>query len=133
MAHESQITGMHSELLAQTALLANGFEVSQPIAPEVYDLIVRNPLTNDYSRVQVKTARVRDDRDGAIVIYARKGNGDPYTPEECDLIVGVNGPDVYMFPCVGNAEYWSTPGNAEAKWTLLPTTLRKEAAEVAHV
>lgn len=128
IAHETQVTGRHSELLAATALLANGFEVAQPIAPEVYDLLVRNPATNDYSRVQVKTARVREDRDGAIVVYARKGNGEAYTPDDCDMIVGVNGGDVYIFPCRGISEYWSNPNSASDKWTLLPTALRREAA-----
>ncbi len=108
-------------MLAQTALLAAGFEVSEPIAPEVYDLTVRNPVTNEYHRVQVKTARVREDRDGAIVVYARKSGGEPYSPDDCDFIIGVNGSDVYMFPCSGLAEYWATPGNVERKWTKLST------------
>jgi hypothetical protein len=123
-AHETQVTGRYSELLAQTALLAAGYEVSEPIAPEVYDLVTRNPVTGEYMRVQCKTARVREDREGAIVVYARKGSGEPYTPEECDAIIGVNGNDVYMFPCAGHSEYWATPGNADTKWTLLPSVRR---------
>jgi len=121
MAHDTQVTGRHSELLAQTALLLAGFEVSEPIAPEVYDIAIRNPVTDEFARVQVKTARVRDDRDGAIVVYARRGNGEPYTTDDCDMFVGVVGNDVYMFPCTGLAEYWVTPRNIDERWTKLST------------
>lgn len=124
IAHETQITGRYSELLAQTALLAAGYEVSEPVAPEVYDMIARNPSTGEYLRVQCKTARVREDREGAIVVYARKGSGEPYTAADCDAIIGVNGNDVYIFPVAGNAEYWATPGNVGDKWTLLPGVRR---------
>lgn len=124
IAHGTQITGRYSELLAQTALLAAGYEVSEPIAPEVYDMVARHPQTGEYMRVQVKTARVREDREGAIVVYTRKGSGEAYTSDDCDYIIGVNGNDVYMFPCVGHAEYWATPGNVDSKWTLLPSVRR---------
>lgn len=105
--------------MAQTALLAAGFEVAEPVAPEVYDLIIRNPKTGEYKRVQVKTVRVRDDRDGALVLYARKSNGEPYTTEETDLFAGVHGNDVYIFPCRGISEYWVNPDDAADKWTLI--------------
>lgn len=108
--------------------MANGYEVSEPIAPEVYDVLIRKPDTNEYFRVQVKTARVREDRDGAIVVYARKGSGEPYTADDCDLIIGVNGKNVYMFPCVGTSEYWATPANASEKWTLLSVDRVRDAS-----
>src|SRR5690625_7957772 len=50
----------HAELLAQTALLANGWSVLEPISPQPYDLAARCPLTGEIIYVQVKTAYLRD-------------------------------------------------------------------------
>jgi hypothetical protein len=86
-----------------------GFEVAQPLVAEVYDLIGRDPLNGKFSTFQCKTVRNREDR-GSLVIYARKGNGEPYSPQECDYILGVYGNKVYMTECVGKSEYWSSDG-----------------------
>lgn len=128
MAHETQITGKLSEITAMRALISNGFEVSLPSVAEVYDMIARDPLRREYHRVQVKTARVREDRDGAIVIYARKGNGQPYTKEDCDWIVGVLGDTVYLMECNGNSEYWATETSASKRWIELTATNNVEEA-----
>lgn len=126
MAHETQITGKLSEITAMRAFIANGFEVSLPSVAEVYDMIVRDPVNGEYARVQVKTCRVREDRDGAIVIYARKGNGLPYTKEDCDWIVGVLGDKVFITECTGQAEYWATEVSAAKRWIEL--TAEREVA-----
>jgi hypothetical protein len=118
MAHETQVTGAYSELMAEAALLANGYEVARPIAPESYDMVARNPLTNDYQRIQVKTVRVREDRGGALVVYARRSNGEAYSADDCDAFIGVNGDDVYMFDNRVKTEYWSDGADFNG-WTLL--------------
>lgn len=125
MANENINIGAHSELRAQMALLANGYEVAKPIAPESYDLTVRDPRTGRHFRVQVKTARVRPDRDGAIVVYAKKSNGEPYTRADCDYLIGVTETGVYLIENRELGEYWATPENIAEKWTVLATDMRK--------
>ena len=125
MASESTNIGTHSELRVMTALLANGYEVSKPIAPEPYDLTVRDPRSGEHFRVQVKTARVREDRDGAIVVTARKSNGQTYTREECDYLAGVTEDAVYLIPNVEQTEYWAKPDLVDAKWTRLTTQFQR--------
>jgi hypothetical protein len=130
MAHETITKGRHSELLAQTALLANGWNVSEPIAPEAFDLVARAPGSADWLRIQIKSARVRDDRDGSIVCYARKNNGKNYDENDCDLFIAVLNSDVYLFPNRNISEYWVTPENIAEKWTKLAIEIEtlKEAS-----
>lgn len=96
-----------------------GYEVSKPLVPEVYDLLARDPANGAFIRVQVKTLRIRADRDNALVVYARKGNGQAYTTEEVDVIVGVDGDRAFMFECAGLSEYWSTEQSALTRWITL--------------
>lgn len=96
-----------------------GLEVSKPVDVEVYDLLARNPTNSRIYRVQVKTAFVRSDRNGAIVVPARKGDGSPYTDDEVDYIVGVDGDKAYLIECAGLSEYWATPDNVSRKWVIL--------------
>lgn len=128
MANESTNKGTHSELRVATALLANGYEVSKPFAPEVYDLSARDPRTGEHFRVQVKTARYRerDNRQPAYVIDARKGNGEPYTPEDTEYIAGVTEDAVYLIPNTGQIEYWARPDLIDAKWTKLETAYQRQ-------
>ena len=119
MAHQTITKGRHSELLAQTALLANGWSVSEPIAPEPFDLVARAPGETDWLRIQIKSARVRDDRNGEIVCYTRKNNGKVYDQDDCDLFIAVLNSDVYMFANRNISEYWVTASNIEEKWTKL--------------
>ncbi len=120
MAHETQITGAISEMRAAELLMSRmGYEVSKPLVDEVYDFLARDPLSGVTFRIQVKTLRIRNDRDGNLVVYARKGNGDPYTPEEVDYIVGVDGNRAFMFECTGLSEYWATETSARKRWLLL--------------
>jgi hypothetical protein len=119
MAHQTITKGRHSELLAQTALLANGWSVSEPIAPEPFDLVARPPGSTEWQRIQIKSARVRDDRNGEIVCYTRKNNGKVYDQDDCDLFIAVLNSDVYMFANRNISEYWVTANNIEEKWTKL--------------
>jgi hypothetical protein len=120
MAHETQITGAISELIAAKLMMESlGYEVAKPLVPEVYDFLARDPANGKAYRIQVKTLRVRTDRDNALVIYAKKGNGQAYTPEECDYIIGVDGNRAFMFECVGLGEYWSTEQTAKRRWVQL--------------
>jgi hypothetical protein len=122
MAHETQITGAISELTAAKLMMESlGYEVAKPLVPEVYDFLARDPANGQAYRIQVKTLRIRTDRDNAYVIYAKKGNGKPYTPDEVDLIVGVNGNRAFMFECTGLTEYWSTEQTAKKRWIELKT------------
>jgi hypothetical protein len=117
MAHHTQITGAVSELTAAKLLMETmGYEVAKPLVDEVYDLLARDPANGNSYRIQVKTLRVRTDRDNALVIYAKKGNGKPYTPDEVDYIVGVQDNRAFMFECTGLTEYWSTETTAKKRW-----------------
>lgn len=98
--------------------MENGFEVAEPVVAEAYDLLFRIP-GEPFLRAQVKTCRVRLDRNGAIVIHARKANGEPYTASDCDYLIGVLGDCVYLLQCRGLSEYWVTPENADVNWVLL--------------
>lgn len=114
------MTGAISELTAASLMMSQlGYEVAKPLVDEVYDLLARDPVNGEYFRVQVKTLRVRTDRDNALVVYARKGNGEPYTPEEVDLIIGVDRDRAFMFECTGLSEYWSTEQTAVKRWVTL--------------
>jgi len=117
MAHETQVTGRISELKAITALMANGYEVAEPVVAEPYDLLLRREGNGKTYRAQVKTCRVREDRGGAIVVYAKRNNGEPYTKEDCDFIIGVLDDEVYMFECRGVGEYWVTSETINEYWT----------------
>ena len=93
-----------------------GWEVAKPLIDEVYDFLARDPINGKAYRIQVKTLRIRADRDNALVVYARKGNGNAYTKDEVDYIVGVDGNRAFMFECTGLSEYWSTETTAKKRW-----------------
>ena len=117
MAHETQITGAISELVAAKLMMETlGYEVARPLCPEVYDFLARDPANGQSFRIQVKTLRIRTDRDNALVAYARKGNGQPYSPDECDYIIAVDKNRAFMFECTGKSEYWSTEQTAKKRW-----------------
>ncbi|KYC67209.1 hypothetical protein [Heyndrickxia coagulans] len=132
MAHETQITGALSELTAAKLMMEQlGYEVAKPLVPEVYDFLARDPANGQSYRVQVKTLRKRADRDGALVVYAKKNNGKPYTPDEIDLIVGVDGNRAFLFECTGLTEYWSTEQTAKKRWLELGTDNKTEKGAIA--
>lgn len=129
MAHHHIKRGVHSHITAVQALIANGWEVGEVREAEVYDIIAKppgtDPTSRDWKQIQIKTARIRHDRDGAVVVNGSRSDGRPYTPAEIDYMIGVlpDG-DVYMFECRGMSEYWATPRSI-SKWQKLDTKFRK--------
>jgi hypothetical protein len=119
MSHHTITKGRHSELLAQTALLANGWQVAEPIAPEPYDLVAKAPGSAEWQTIQIKTARARDDRNGEIVCYAKKNNGEVYGRQDCDLFIAVLNGEVYMFENRNLTEYWVSADKVAEKWAKL--------------
>lgn len=114
--------GRHAELLAQTALLANGWSVLEPIAPEAYDLAIRRVDDKTTKYVQVKTAFPRDEKRYSgryIVVKGAKNSGKVYSREEVDYFVAVWGGKVYLFPNREISEYWIRPRDMATKWTEL--------------
>lgn len=116
--------GRHSELLAQTALLANGWTVLEPIAPEPFDLAIKRVDDPQTYYVQVKTAFSRDEkRYGGeyLVVRGAKNNGDKYTKDEVDYFIAVWQGRVFMFPNSEQSEYWIRPSQLGEKWAELET------------
>lgn len=114
----TNIKGKHAELLVQTAFMANGYEVSEPISPQPYDLVVRRG-NDDVRLVQVKTAFLRDEkRYGGkyVVVRGHKSNKDVYTRNEVDLFAAVWDGEVYIFPNREVSEYWCRPEELTKKW-----------------
>jgi|SRR5690625_1940949 len=114
--------GKHAELLAATALLANGYSVMEPISPQAWDLAIRHPITGETSYVQVKTAFSRnEERYGGeyIVVRGAKNSGRVYTREEVDYFIAVWDGKAYLFPNREKSEYWIRPKDLATKWTEL--------------
>jgi len=117
----SNSKGKHAELLAATALLANGFVVMEPISPQPYDLAIRR-ADGSTAYVQVKTAFLRDEkRYGGeyLVVRGSKGNGDVYSKDEVDYFVAVWDGEAYIFPNRECSEYWIRPEQLSERWTKL--------------
>ena len=116
--------GRHSELLAITALLANGYTVLEPAVPESFDLAVTRKGESKIIRAQVKTALFRE-KDGIeyYVVKGKKNSGVVYALDDCDVFLGVIGNDVYMFDNRMCTEYWTRADDIESKWTRLTTRL----------
>lgn len=132
-AQTTATKGRHSELLAQTALLANGWTVLEPITTEPFDLAITRKGENRIIRVQVKTINYRV-KDGYeyYVVKGKKNNGVVYSTDECEIFIGVYENTVYMLDNRGLGEYWCTVADAATKWTELPTgleTLRTTESE----
>ena len=122
----SNIKGRHAELLTQTALLANGYSVLEPISPQPYDLAIRHPETGETSYVQIKTAFLRDEpRYGGeyVVVRGAKNNGQTYTKKEVDYFAAVWDGEVYLFPNREISEYWVRPAELGVKWQRLSTDI----------
>jgi hypothetical protein len=113
--------------------MANGWTVHKSETDEAYDVLAQDPLNGEYKRIQVKTIRIRDDRGGDLVVYAKKGNGEVYTKSDADYIVGVQGtespPRVYMFENREIGEYWCGQSRAAERWIELPLTLDRGSYE----
>lgn len=120
MATRKEEKGAYSQLIASAALIANGWQVAEPIVPEVFDYLAKEPGGNEWLPVQVKTARWRASRNSWVVSGTRS-SGDAYQPEDVRYMVGVCGDgNVFIFDCVGYKEYWATPGKI-SKWLTVTT------------
>lgn len=113
--------GRHSELLAMSALLANGYTVLEPIVAEPYDLAITKRGDREIKRVQVKSIFERE-RNGHTyyVIQGKRGNGQPYDEDDADIMVGVLNGRVFMTPNRCKSEYWTNAESVTEKWTELP-------------
>lgn len=100
--------GKHSELLALTALVANGYEVLTPLTDaKPYDMAFREGSTIKF--VQVKTAYTRDEEryNGQwITVRGLRNNGKVYDKENVDYFIMVWKDKCYMFPNRELQEYW---------------------------
>jgi hypothetical protein len=128
MAHISEVVGKYSELVAQLALLANGWRVHESRTAEAYDILATDPLTGEFAKIQVKTIRQREDRNGDLVVYAKKGNGTAYDRSDADYIVGIwaiegAAPRVFMFENRLLGEYWASEARASERWVELSIAL----------
>lgn len=116
--------GRHAELIAQMALLANGWSVLEPISPQPYDLAIRHAETHETYYVQVKTAILRNEKrygGDYLVVKGAKNNGKVYTLDEADYFIAVYEGDCYLFPNREISEYWCKPEHAAIKWSKLVT------------
>lgn len=123
MAHESTLTGGISESLAHAMFLSHGFSVFTSVVPEVYDLIVVGKGENGENSsftVQVKTVKIRRDREGQIVIKGSSQGGVPYPKKDVDYLFGVHQPSGrgYLIENRELTEYWASSFEvAREKWT----------------
>lgn len=123
MAHESTRIGGASEALAQAMFLQNGFSVFTSVVPEVYDLIVigkDDEGTNVPFTVQVKTIKIRHDREGQLVVNGSNKGGKPYPAIDVDYLFGVHVPTStgFLIPNNEQVEYWAKDFEvARSKWT----------------
>ena len=124
MASETSTKGRHAELIAITALLANGWTVMEPTVAEAFDLGIIRPGSRELRKVQIKTVRIRN-KDGVdyAIVCGTKNNGNVYTQEEADYFIGVLDGVAYMFPNRGLTEYWLKPADINEKWTRLDASI----------
>src|SRR5699024_3426607 len=74
-------------------LMSKGFSVFTALAPETYDLICVGTDENgdkEIFKVQVKTVKIRNDREGQLVIRGANKSGVPYSKQDVDYILGVH-------------------------------------------
>ncbi|MRX54656.1 hypothetical protein GJU41_11800 [Bacillus idriensis] len=130
MAHHTTTRGRMSELIAQTALLENGYSVAEWIVPEASDIIAYDRANEQLMLIQVKTLRKRDDRNGEYVLYGRKNNGDKYSKADCSHFIGVYNTEVFLIENRGDiAEYWCPADKVDEKWQRLSTTVKLNESE----
>ncbi|MEK4970669.1 hypothetical protein MHI57_24755 [Cytobacillus sp. FSL K6-0129] len=130
MASYTDTLGAYSELVAELALIANGYTVSTTRTSEAYDLKATDPLNGAELKVQVKTIRKRGDRNGELVVYATNGSGQKYSQSDVDVFIGVLAeegemPRVYMFENRDLREYWATEARASKRWVELSLTFNR--------
>lgn len=129
IAHMSEVVGKVSEITARRALMNAGYIVAKTETDESFDVVFRDPLNKRWYTAQTKTIRQRSDRGNEYVVYAKKGNGEPYSRAEADYIIGVLGDKTYMFENREIGEYWSSEAKASERWIELPTELQRDSYE----
>lgn len=121
MAHESTLVGGISESIATALFMSRGMSVFVAAVPEVYDLIVIGDTedgSKEMFRVQVKTIKIRNDREGQIVVRGANQSGTPYSKKDVDYIFGVYKNVGYLIPNREIGEYWARDFETAAeKWT----------------
>lgn len=123
-AYTTNTKGRHAELIAITALLANGFTVMEPTTPDVFDLGITRPGRTDFLRVQVKTCRYRiKDGEPWVIVTGTRNNGQVYMTDDVDAFIGVYDGVAYMFDNTGLTEYWVKPAELSEKWTRLDSSI----------
>lgn len=117
-------------MIAEAALMASGYiGVGKPTTNEYYDLAAIDPLSKEHVTFQVKTLKRREDRGNNLVLFAKKGNGEPYgDDEQSDYYIGVlldDGeiPRVFVMENRGISEYWAKETDASERWIELPIAL----------
>jgi hypothetical protein len=130
LAHITEITGVYSELIAEVALMANGYQVSRTRTAEPFDLKAVDPLNGSEYKIQVKTIRKRADRNGELVVYATNGRGQTYSKSDVDLFIGIlveesEVPRVFMFENREIKEYWASEARASNRWVELSIALNR--------
>lgn len=131
ISHVTEAVGTYSELIAQAALLANGWRVHESKTSEAYDILATDPLSGEHVKVQVKTIHQRNDKGGELVVYAKRGNGSTYSKSEAAYFVGVWAQDgeiprVYMFENRNIGEYWATEASAKHRWVEIPLGFNRD-------
>lgn len=121
MAHESSLVGSVSESVAAAILMDNGFSVFTALVPESYDLIAvgtNEDGTKSFFKIQVKTVKIRNDREGQLVIKGTNGSNKPYSTDDVDYLFGVYGTLGFLVPNSSKTEYWCNDfESARQKWT----------------
>ncbi|WP_188069013.1 hypothetical protein [Brevibacillus brevis] len=128
MANHTSNIGTHAELVAMTALHAAGYEVADPVAAEVYDIVAKEPETGEWQTFQVKSLRFRADKGGEgggyYVLNGTRNSGEVYGPDDIDYMIGVLDDACYLVECTGQTEYWASAGAIDGKWRKLTVGMR---------
>lgn len=122
MANFASAKGMASELIAQSLLIAKGYSVHIPLVDEPYDLVAHENGTRNSFRIQVKTLRVRADRENALVVKATTSKSQIYSKSDVDYILAINidAGIGYLIENTEQKEYWAKDfETASRKWTEL--------------
>jgi hypothetical protein len=74
------------------------------------------------------------DRNGDLVVYATKGNGNRYEQSDVDYFIGVLGEDgetprVFMFENRNLKEYWASEARASERWVEMSLWLNRSLYE----
>ena len=130
MSYVTEVTGVYSELVAEVALMANGYQVSRTRTAEPFDLKAIDPVNGIEYKYQVKTIRKRTDKNGELVVYATNGRGNTYKKSDVDFFIGVlteegEVPRVFMFENRGIKEYWASEARASNRWVELSLALNR--------